>query len=314
MTNPHDPYGYLPFPDAQPLAPPPGSPPVWQQYQRVIMSGRPTGKQILSASWQLLQKERAMMTLPLISIGCALLAAATLFVPGWFLGSSLAHTPIGGAWLGGVCAALGLTTVSVYFQAALVIGANMQADGLRPTLNAVLTAAWHRRGDVLAWAVVSTTVGVVIRAIEQRLGLIGRLLGIAAGLAWAIATYLAVPVIVAEDVGPFEAVRRSGELIRQRWGTGLRTTLRFGAIQFVLLLVPLFMIVCGAITVGSGGGLAAIGVLIIVAGVVTLVAMSSVFAAVTTYAQTMIYRYAVGQPIPIPVELMGGAFRPRGRR
>ncbi|HJQ43804.1 MAG TPA: DUF6159 family protein [Jatrophihabitantaceae bacterium] len=324
MTQPHDPYGYLPFPDAQPMVPPPPPPPgappqpqLWSPYSphqgqlRRGWTGRATGKQILSASWNLLQKERAMMALPLMSIACALLAGLALFGPGWALGRAIGHTNSAAIWAGGVLAVLGLTTVSIFFQAALVIGANMQADGYHPTMSTVLGAAWQRRGEIIAWAVVSTTVGLAIRAIEQRFGALGRILGIVAGIAWAIATYLAVPVIVAERVGPFEAVRRSGELIRQIWGTGLRSTLRFGLIQFVLLLVPFFMIICGVITISSGGGLAAIGVLIVLAGIVVLIAMSSVFAAVSTYAQTMIYRYAVGQPIPIPVELMGGAFRPR---
>jgi hypothetical protein len=313
MTHPNDPYGYLPFPNAVPPTPAPGSPPMAQQYRRAALAGRPTGKQILVASWNMLQQQRSLLWLPLMSLGCALLAAGTLFVPGWLLGTRLGYPDNGAVILGAVFALFGLATVSIYFQAALVIGANMQADGYTPTLGTVLAAAWQRKGDILAWAFVSTTAGVVIRAIEQRLGLLGRLLGIAAGLAWAIATYLVVPVIIAEGLGPIDAVRRSSAIIKQRWGIGLRTTLRFGLIQFVLLLVPLFLIVCGAVTMSSGGGMAALGLLILLAGIVVLFAMSSVFSAITTYAQTMIYRHAVGRPVPIPVELMDGAFQRRRR-
>lgn len=313
MSHPQDPYGYLPFPEAVYHVPPPGSPPIGERYRRAALGGRPTGKQILMASWGLLQQQRALLWLPLMSLGCALLAAVTLFFPGWLLGSRLGYTDQAAVILGGVFAAFGLATVSIYFQAALVIGANMQADGYIPTVGTVLAAAWRRKSDILAWAFVSTTVGVAIRAVEQRLGLLGRILGIATGIAWAIATYLAVPVIIAEGLGPIDAVRRSSAIIKQRWGIGLRTTLRFGAIQFVLLLVPLFMIVCGAVTLSSGGATAALGLLVLLAGIVILLAMSSVFSAITSYAQTMIYRHAVGRPVPIPVELMDGAFKRRRR-
>jgi hypothetical protein len=292
----YDPYRY---------GPPPGQPP------RGGWRGVATGRQILVASWNLLKQNRSMTMLPLVSFAASLLGGAVLFAPGWVLGRAFGHTDQAGAWVGGVLLAFGATVVGVYFQAALVIGANMQADGMTPTAGQVLRAAWTIKGDIVAWGVVSTTVGIAIRAIEQRFGTIGRILGIVSGVAWAVATYLVVPVVVSERLGPVEAVRRSGGLIKQIWGTGVRTTLRWGAIQLVAFLVPVFMIICGIVTASSGGGMTAAGVLIIAAGVITFIGLAAVFSAISTYAQTMIYRYAVGQPIPISTDLMAGAFRPR---
>jgi len=278
-------------------------------------SGSATGREILTASWDLLRRDRSMLVLPFLSLVLGVAAAAILFGPGWAIGRVFAHTNQAAGWTGGVLAVLGLSIVSIYFQAALVIGANQQADGGTPTLGGVLEAAWSMRGRIISWALVTTTVGVAIRALEQRLGIFGRLLGFVAGLAWAIASYLVVPVIVAEGLGPFAAVRRSGELIKQRWGTGLRTTLRFGLIQLLLILPVIFGIVAGAVMIGTGtSGIRVIGVLVIAAAILALIAMSVVFAAIGTYAQTMIYRYAVGRPIPIPAELMPGAFLPKRSR
>jgi hypothetical protein len=316
MTYPSDPYGgqYDPYRYGPPTPPPSASYP--QPAPRSSWSGGPTGREILNASWDLLRRDRSMLVLPFLSLVLGVAAAAILFGPGWALGRAFGHTNQAAGWAGGVLAVLGLSIVSIYFQAALVIGANQRADGRTPTLGGVLEAAWSMRGRIVSWALVTTTVGVAIRALEQRLGIFGRLLGFVAGLAWAIASYLVVPVIVAEGLGPFAAVRRSGELIKQRWGTGLRTTLRFGVIQFLLLLPVVFAIVAGAVMVSTGtSGIRVIGVLVIAAAILALIAMSVVFAAITTYAQTMIYRYAVGRPIPMPVELMDGAFMPkRGRR
>jgi hypothetical protein len=57
------------------------------------------------------------------------------------------------------------------------------------------------------------------------------------------------------------------------------------------------------------------GILLVLASALTCLGLLVVSSAVSTYAQTMIYRYAVGRPIPIPAELIDGAFVPkRGRR
>ena len=40
------------------------------------------------------------------------------------------------------------------------------------------------------------------------------------GTAWAVATYLAVPSLAVEGVGPIEALKRSAGLIRKTWGEG----------------------------------------------------------------------------------------------
>ena len=66
---------------------------------------------------------------------------------------------------------------------------------------------------------------------------VGSILGFLGGLAWAIASFLVVPVVVAEDLGPVASIKRSAQLIKSTWGTSLRTTLRFGFIQLGLILI-----------------------------------------------------------------------------
>jgi hypothetical protein len=215
-----------------------------------------------------------------------------------------------------VLAVFAASVVSIYFQAALVIGANERADGGTPTFGGVLRQTSRLMRPVLAWALVATTVGMAIRLAEQRLGVIGRIAGFLGGLVWGVATFLAIPVVVAEGLGPVAAVKRSAELVRATWGTGLRTTLRFGIIQFLLVLPVLIAGILGAAILFAGSAGAAAGVVLIAVAVLALFALSAVFSAVMSYARAMIYRYATGRPVPgIPAEAFSGAFMPkRGRR
>ena len=278
---------------------------------------RATGKQLLNASWQMLRQDGELLWLPALGTLAGLVAAGLLFVPGWFIGAAVGGTTHH-SWAvgrGAVLAGAAATVVGIYFQAALVIGANERADGGDPTLRGCLQSAWAMRGPIVRWGLLSATVGVVIRALERRFGFIGNLLGFLGGLAWAIASFLVVPVVVAEGTGPITAVKRSSQLIKATWGTSLRTTLRYGFLQVALTLVPIVVGVIGFTMLVSGSTVGtAVGVLLVVAAVVAFLALSMVFAAIGSYARALIYRYASGRPVPgIDPMLFGGVFEPRKR-
>jgi hypothetical protein len=292
-----DPYRYGP-----PPAPVPASQP------------SPTGKQILTATWGLLKQDRELIALPVVGSLFALVAFVVFFVPSLFIGGGdvgSGHQRFAvyvGVVLGGFLASI----VSIFFQAALVIGAYQRADGYDPTFGGTLAAAWKMRRQIFGWAVFTTIVGTAIRLVEQRLGIFGRILGFLGGIAWAIATFFVVPVIVAEGLGPIEALKHSANTIKQVWGTSVRTTLRFGVIQFVLTIVPAIVFAAGVVLVSSGN--AAGGVPVAAVGLIALFLLGAIFSAITTYARGLIYRWSTGRPVPgIDPALFAGAFRPRGR-
>jgi Family of unknown function (DUF6159) len=276
-------------------------------------ASRPTGKEVISASWDLLRQDRNLIWLPVIAAVAGTAAGAVLFFPGYAIGRAIDDTSRTGYYAGGLLAAFAFSLISIYFQAALVIGAYVRADGGKPTLGGVLRQTWAIKSRVIAWAVVTTTVGAAIRALEQRLGIFGRILGFVGGLGWAIASCFVVPVLVAEGLGPIAAVKRSAELIRGTWGTSVRTTLRLAATWF-LLFIPVFMVfIYGLALLFSGSTVA--GVALIAVGVIAFVGLSSVFEAITTYARAMIYRFAVGRPVPgIAPRLLAGAFVAKRKR
>lgn len=169
---------------------------------------------------------------------------------------------------------------------------------------------------ILVWVALTTTVGLALRALEERFGALGKLLGFVIGLGWAAASFFAISVIVAEGLGPIDAVKRSGEVIRQTWGTSLRTTLRFGFIQFLATIPCIAAMVIGIMVASTGSAAAvALGIALLVAGIIGLVALAVLASAVTTYARALIFRYATGRPVPgVADGLLGGAFMVKGRR
>jgi hypothetical protein len=276
-----------------------------------------TGREILSASWTMLKLDKTLLWIPVLSAVASLLAALILFVPGFLLGRSVGGSDDIGGWVGGVLAAFAASVVAIFFQAALVIGANQRADGQQPTVGGVIAAAWRVRGPILSWALLTTTVGVAVRAVQERLGILGGILGFLGGLAWAIVSFLVVPVVVAEGLGPVDALKRSTQLLRDTWGTSLRTTVRFGVIQVVLTFGLMAAFVVGIVLAFSGAAVMTVtGVLMVVLAAVAFLALIVIFTAISTYSRALIYRYAAGLAVPgVPQAAFAGAFVPKkGRR
>ena len=88
-----------------------------------------------------------------------------------------------------------------------------------------------------------------------------------------VATYLISPVIAAEDVTATSAVRRSAVLLRETWGENIISNLAFG-LFFVITMMGVG--VAGgfaAVPLLTGEGTEAIGILVIVALVVFVLAI-----------------------------------------
>ncbi len=188
------------------------------------------------------------------------------------------------------------TFVGVYFNVALAFAANEQIEGRTITVHQALGLAWSRRRLVFSWALVAGIVGVLIQAIESRLGVVGRLLGFLGGLAWAVATFLVIPVLAFEDVGPIEALKQSSHLIKTTFGTIARGALRFGVLLLGWILLALAVIVAGIVV--TVGGVPLLGVPIAILGVIGFFTVSMYLAAAGMYMRTILYRYATNKPLP----------------
>jgi hypothetical protein len=267
---------------------------------------------LAKSSWQILRDDKQLTMLPLLSLLTTLAVAVVVLLPigliardgsGGYSGSK----PL--VWILGFIGAVAFSYIVVFFNAALVFAANSRFQGRPVSVNEAIHAARERAHLLLPWAVVSATVSVVLRGVEQRGGIVGRIVGSIAGMAWSVVTFLVLPVLVFEGLGPVAAVKRSAQLFKGTWGENLMTNAGIG-------LIGLFAIIGGALPLvlflAIGGPVAILGIALFVLWVVTVMLVSSTL---TGIFQTALYRYATGAPVPgfEPGELQG-SFRPRRER
>jgi hypothetical protein len=261
------------------------------------------GKPLVEASWGLLRRDPSMIVLLLVGGLSASVAFALVALPA----SLVLGVPTDGR--GGpaniVVYAIALfasTLVSTFFLGAVVAAAMERADGGDPTFSSAMAAAWERRSQLIAWAALSTAVGVALRLLE-RFGIAGTIMRLLAGVSWAVATWFAIPVIMAEGTMPIETIRRSSHILTSRFGSNVRATVRLGLIFLGLGLVLFVVGFVGLLAAFDGAkahntATLMTGVLLIVAAIVGGFVVSAVGQAVGAYLRTVLYRYASGLPTP----------------
>jgi hypothetical protein len=169
---------------------------------------------------------------------------------------------------------------------ALVSAASNRLAGGRASINDGLEVAWQRKGKIFQWALLSATVGIVLRMIEERSAWLGRFVAGLIGIGWTLASYFVVPVLAAEDVGPVEALQRSGERFRETWGEQVAGGFSFGLI-FALLALPGIALLFAGKNFGPAGVVAGAGF-----AVLYWLLLSIVGAAVQGVFLAALYRYA----------------------
>jgi len=183
--------------------------------------------------------------------------------------------------------------VIIFFNVALVGVANSRLTGGSWTFDQGLQLAWKRKWVILQWAFIAATVGMVLRALSERAGFLGRIVVGFIGVAWNLACYFVVPVLAFEDLSPGAALYRSADLFKETWGEKVAGGFSLGLI-FFLMLVPGFLIWIGAINYAGPKGVLA-GRIFMAAYFLLLSVVSS---AVQGIFNAALYRYAVDQTTP----------------
>ena len=275
----------------------------------------------LSRSWELtkasaagLSADKELLVFPLLSGIASLVVMATFAFPFFLAGflDRLATGDEGARLLGGVVAFAFYTTqyfVILFCNTALVGAAMIRLRGGDPTVGDGIRVAMSRLGSILGYALISATVGMILRAIAKRGGLVGRIVSSFFGLAWNLATYLVVPVLVVEGVGPIEAVKRSASYLKKTWGEQMVGNLGMGAVFGLMSFAVIALGLGGAIGGLVLGSPMLIGVAIGVA-VIALVAIALVSSALGGIYAAAVYRYAAEGDAGnfFPKELVQGAF------
>jgi hypothetical protein len=265
--------------------------------------------QIFKSSAAVLGENKKLLVFPLFSSVATVIVLAT-FVSGFFLLPGSGGSAGGGEYASEVSSAelvmvfamyLTLYFVAIFFNTALVASVARYLDGGDASVRYGLGAAWSRVGTIFGYAIIAATVGMLLKALEERLGFIGRIVVNLVGLAWTVSTFLVVPVLVHQNVGPIDAVKKSASMLKNTWGENIIANAGMGLV-FMLLYIPIIALIVLGIAVASGdvatsnvgGANTMIGGSLLVMSVAALLLLGLTHAALQSIYGAALYRHASG--------------------
>ena len=211
---------------------------------------------LLKASLEVLKLDKHLLIFPIISSVVMIFVTLTFLIPtlvGNFLDIIFdTGMPIFGYVVLFVFYLVQYTVV--YYNSTALVGATMiRLRGGNPTVKAGYKVARERFMPILGWALLSATVGLILNILsnnskKQGRG-IGSIIASLLGAAWNVITFLVVPVVAVEGLGPIQAVKRSWELLKRSWGEQISGILSIG------LVFTLIGILGGILLIGLGVGL-----------------------------------------------------------
>lgn len=242
-------------------------------------------------SWSVLQKDRELMFFPVLTLVGAAIVAGIFAAIAAGTGSlehlkesegertvSLVDVIVLVLFL------VSLSYVVVFFNAALIAAAMERLRGGDPNVASGLRAVLPHAHNILGWAIISASVGLLLNILRSRTdSFLGRLAISMVGGVWGYMTFFVVPMLVVQGLSPFGAIKSSAGLFKRTWGEQVTAGFGFG----------LFYLAAGAVAVLPALVVFAINPVagIIVGALLLVVAMAAVMATEGIF-KAALYEYA----------------------
>lgn len=251
--------------------------------------------ELIKASARVLSADKELLVFPIVSAIASVIVTLTFALPllfsGGFSFSSESSFPAI------YYVVLFLFYIVQYFviffaNTALVGAATIRLKGGDPTVGDGFRIAFSHFGAILGYAAIAATVGMILRLISERSRGLGQIVISLIGFAWNIATFLVVPILAVEGIGPIQAIQRSTALLKKTWGEQIIGNFGVGAIfglaVFALILtsIPIFYLL---ITAESILGIIALAVILIFAFILIGLVQSTLNGIYTA----AVYQYAI---------------------
>jgi hypothetical protein len=246
------------------------------------------GWALTKKSWGLVKEHPSLIRFPLYGAIATTLLAIVFLGPGLYL---LDQDQLGGAIPLIVIGVYVLSVVGFYFSVGLAAAADMIFRGQEASVSDGLAVARSRFNQICGWAAVSTAISVLMGVLENQGGLGGQIAARLVGMAWSLVTFLAVPVIAIEGTGPFETLKRSASMFRERWGQQITGNVAIGGAIFLLGVLPAAALIAGGILLWPSASF--LGALLVVIGALALAIAMLIARALSGVFGVALYRYAL---------------------
>jgi hypothetical protein len=284
-----------------------------------------TSWELMQSSLRVLRAQPRLALFPIVSTLCAVVLGMFFFAPflvlqagqEWSIAMAEEIRDLGKLVFYTYGAAVYLVSlfVATYFNTAFYHEILRALAGEKVSVAGGLRFANGKLRSILLWSLLAGTVGLIIRAIEERMDWLGKIVLAAVGTAWSVAAVFAIPVLIRrEDGNPLAVLRDSAVTLKRTWGESLVGFVGINLAGMVLALAAAALAVGIVLFAAFGHG----GWFAIFLGVVWLigvVGLSYVIHLATHVYRCALYVYASEGVVPGPftAEMMNAGWKIKTR-
>lgn len=267
------------------------------------------GLELSKQSWNALRQNKQLIAFPVISmIGITIATLLFLLPESVLVVPILAAREAGGTasntqWIL-LLVVLFLyylvTYIVIIFSNTALVGATLKMiNGESATVGDGISIALSRFRRIFVYALISATVGVIARGISQSgrgsdnflVSILAMLVGGLIQGAWNLLVFLALPVMIVEDLSVRDSLKRSMAIFKETWGEGFVGSTAVGGIS-CLAYLAIFLVTGGIIAAGiliENVPLVIVGAVFLLLGFVLVALLNG---AVNGIFQASLYQYA----------------------
>lgn len=130
--------------------------------------------------------------------------------------------------------------INAYLHVALSYYVANQFENKEVGFFESLWRALHRIFTIIAWVLLTWTVGVLLSRSDNQRGIgaiIMNVISSALSLGWKVLTFFVIPIIALQDLGIIKTIEQSGRTMEKTFGQNVGATFALGAANFVLFSV-----------------------------------------------------------------------------
>ncbi len=266
--------------------------------------------ELVKTSWNILMENKKFLIFPVLSGLVTLVVILTFALPLIFAELFMGLTSAGSGLFMVILFAFYAASyfVVIFFNTALISCVNAQLNGREMSVSEGIANASRHLPAILAWALISATVGIILHLIERRAGILGRIATTLVGGVWSLVTFFVVPVLILEDKGVLDSVKESVSLIKKTWGESIVGS---GSIMLIFVIIG-FIAAIGVMATLALGNMTLFGIALVLF-LIFIVVLAVVASAMQGIFVTALYSYARTGVIPsvFSRDLIQHAFVPK---
>lgn len=214
----------------------------------------------------------------------------------------------------------GLALIATFFNTCVVYTIKKRFDGSKATFWDSIKFTLSRIHLVIAWGIISATVGLLLRILDQigeNMGEVGQILmsilTSILGAIWSIITVFVIPAMVYHNIGPFKAIKMSIQSLKKTWGESLVRYYGLGIIELVLIVAGVILGIVFALLTTS---IPALFYTVIIIFSIYIIAVLMFFSVANTIFNTALFVYADTGRVPkaYDTEIVQEAFKKKEKR